>query len=67
MSWQGSSELDEIWHGGSLSSGHKRNTVHFANFQKLPILQGLRVQNFEKLQKFELLITQLLLIRFQCF
>ena len=40
MSWQGSSELDEIWHGGSLSSGRERNILHFAKFKKLPILQG---------------------------
>jgi hypothetical protein len=54
VSWQGSSEFDEIWHGGSLSSGSERNTLHFAKFQKLPILQGLKVQNFEKLQIFQL-------------
>jgi hypothetical protein len=54
VSWQGSSELDEIWHGGSPSSGRERNTLHFAKFQKSPILQGFKVQNFEKLQKFQL-------------
>jgi hypothetical protein len=52
--WQESSELDEIWHGGSLSSGNERYTLYFSKFQKLPVLQELKNQNFEKSQIFQL-------------
>jgi hypothetical protein len=52
MSWQGSSELDGIWHGGSLSSGHDHNTLQFLIFKELPNLQGLKVGHFEKSQNF---------------
>ena len=44
--WQGSSDLDEIWHGGSFPCRQTilKNVANF--FQTLPTLQGLEVGLF---------------------
>jgi hypothetical protein len=44
--WQGSSDLDENWHGGSFGCADKQFSRIFQFFQKLPILQGLKVGLF---------------------
>jgi hypothetical protein len=46
--WQGSSDVDEIWHGGSFKCVGQKFGRIFQLFQKLPTLQGLKVGLFEK-------------------